>query len=113
MNKRVFLVADERPGVRGMSRSFTSIAFTQRDLSAVPDLLDPAVRTPFTWLLDAAEPVWVLPHCVLIGRHQKPANGITTRVSVARITLSRAAEHGRASEKPAQIMLFADAAETL
>lgn len=108
MNKRVLLVADGRSGSRGVSRSFTSIAFTHRDLRAVSDFLDPAVRTPFTWLLDAAKSVWVLPDSVLNGRRYKPANGITGAVSVARITLSRAPKYGRAAAKTAQIVPFQD-----
>ena len=47
-------------GRREAPRSSTSIAFIYKDLTSVLARLYSAVRTPFTCLLDAAEPVWVL-----------------------------------------------------
>ena len=46
------------------ARSSTSIAFAVKDLTTPLILPYPAVRTPFTFLLDAAKPVWVLDHPV-------------------------------------------------
>ena len=47
----------------------------------------PAVRTPFTCLLDAAEPVWVLRYPVTIWRHPQTAKRYHKGRTVARITL--------------------------
>jgi len=66
-------VVPTRPSVAGDAvPDFHIYRIQLKELNCLLALLGPAVRTPFTLLLDAAAPVWVLPlHCRLTGT---PAN---------------------------------------